>query len=165
LVPRFSSTSVAAWTWPTWVVSRRRVLEAEFVLLESSSPSRRIFIGSHSLSPSLVRRIGPSNSQLAAHQLAHEAQSVYKIREVSRLEHNQHIKISTITLTGLVPMLGWKVSGPLLLLHRHHLLPLPPPSYSKFLGGGGGGVRRAPAPRPLAPLLGRTYHKHSIMLR
>jgi hypothetical protein len=41
-------------------VSRRRVLEAAFVLLEFSSPSRRIFIGSHSLPPSLVRRIGPS---------------------------------------------------------------------------------------------------------
>jgi hypothetical protein len=43
-------------------VSRRRVLEAKFVLLEFSSPSRRIFIGSHSLPPSLVRRIGPSRS-------------------------------------------------------------------------------------------------------
>jgi hypothetical protein len=51
LVPRFSSTPVAAWTWPTWVVSRRHVLEAVFVLLESPSPSRRIFIGSHSLPP------------------------------------------------------------------------------------------------------------------
>jgi hypothetical protein len=54
---------VAAWAWPTWVVSRRRVLEAVFVLLESPSPSRRIFIGSHSLPPtSLVRRIGPSGA-------------------------------------------------------------------------------------------------------
>jgi hypothetical protein len=60
LVPRFSSTLVATWTWPTWVVSRRRVLEVVFVLLEHSSPSRRIFIGSHLLPPSLVRRIGPS---------------------------------------------------------------------------------------------------------
>jgi hypothetical protein len=51
LVPRFSSTPVATWTWPIWVVSRRRVLEAVFILLESSSPSRRIFIGSHSLPP------------------------------------------------------------------------------------------------------------------
>jgi hypothetical protein len=42
------------------VVSRRRLLEAAFVLLEFRSPSRRIFIGSHSLPPSLVRRIGPS---------------------------------------------------------------------------------------------------------
>jgi hypothetical protein len=42
------------------VVSRRRVLEAAFILLEFLSPSRRIFIGSHSLPPSLVRRIGPS---------------------------------------------------------------------------------------------------------
>jgi ribonuclease HI len=37
-------------------------LEAAFVLLEFRSPSRRIFIGSHSLPPSLVRRIGPSAS-------------------------------------------------------------------------------------------------------
>jgi hypothetical protein len=60
LVPRFSSTPVATWTWPIWVVSWRRVSEAIFILLELSSPSRRIFIGSHSLPPSLVRRIGPS---------------------------------------------------------------------------------------------------------
>jgi hypothetical protein len=51
LVPMFSSTPVATGTWPTWVVSRRRVLEAVFVLLEPSSPLRRIFIGSHSLPP------------------------------------------------------------------------------------------------------------------
>jgi hypothetical protein len=51
LVSRSSSTSVAAWAWPTWVVSRRRVLEVVFVLLDSPSPSRRIFIGSHSLPP------------------------------------------------------------------------------------------------------------------
>jgi hypothetical protein len=60
LVLRSSGTPVATWAWPTWVVSRRRVLEVVFVLLEFSSPSRRIFIGSHSLPPSLVRRIGPS---------------------------------------------------------------------------------------------------------
>jgi hypothetical protein len=48
---RSSSTPVAAGAWPTWVVSRRRVLEAVFVLLESPSPSRIIFIGSHSLPP------------------------------------------------------------------------------------------------------------------
>jgi hypothetical protein len=59
LVPRSSGTPVATWAWPTWVVSRRRVLEALFILLEFLSPSRRIFIGSHSLPP-LVCRIGPS---------------------------------------------------------------------------------------------------------
>jgi hypothetical protein len=32
LVPRSSSTPVATWAWPTWVVSRRRVLEAVFIL-------------------------------------------------------------------------------------------------------------------------------------
>jgi hypothetical protein len=59
LVPRSSGTTVATWAWPTWVVSRTRVLEALFILLEFLSPSRRIFIGSHS-PPSMVRRIGPS---------------------------------------------------------------------------------------------------------
>jgi hypothetical protein len=49
LVPRSSGTPVATWAWTIWVVSRRRVLEAVFILLELSSPSRRIFIGSHSL--------------------------------------------------------------------------------------------------------------------
>jgi hypothetical protein len=39
------------------------VLEAVFVLLEYPSPSRRIFIDSHSLPPSLVRRIGPLKGQ------------------------------------------------------------------------------------------------------
>jgi hypothetical protein len=34
------------------------VLEVVFILLEPPSPSRRIFISSHSLPPSLVRRIG-----------------------------------------------------------------------------------------------------------
>jgi hypothetical protein len=33
LVPRFSSTLVATWTWSIWVVSRRRVLEAARVRL------------------------------------------------------------------------------------------------------------------------------------
>jgi hypothetical protein len=37
------------------------VLEAAFNLLEFPSPSRRIFIGSHSLPPSLVCCIGPSH--------------------------------------------------------------------------------------------------------
>jgi hypothetical protein len=37
---------VAAWAWPTLVASWRRVLEVVFILLESPSPSRKIFIGS-----------------------------------------------------------------------------------------------------------------------
>jgi hypothetical protein len=63
LVPRSSGTLVATWARPTWVVSRRRVLEAVFILLEFPSPSRRIFIGSHSLPP-MVRHIGPSEDQV-----------------------------------------------------------------------------------------------------
>jgi hypothetical protein len=60
LVARSSGTPVATWAWATWVVSRRSVLEAFFILLEFLSPSRKSFIGSHSLPPSLVRRIGLS---------------------------------------------------------------------------------------------------------
>jgi hypothetical protein len=51
LFPRSSRTPVSTRAWPTWVVSRRRVLEAVFSLLEFPSPSRRIFISSHSLPP------------------------------------------------------------------------------------------------------------------
>jgi hypothetical protein len=51
LVPRSSGTLVATWAWPTWVVSWRRELEVVFILLEFPSPSRRIFIGSHSAPP------------------------------------------------------------------------------------------------------------------
>jgi hypothetical protein len=47
--PRTSSTPVAMWSWKIWVVSRRRVLEAVFILSEPLSPLRRIFISSHSL--------------------------------------------------------------------------------------------------------------------
>jgi hypothetical protein len=32
LVPRSSGTLVATWAWPTWVVSRRCVLEDMFIL-------------------------------------------------------------------------------------------------------------------------------------
>jgi hypothetical protein len=60
LVPRSSGTPVATWAWPIWVVSRRRVLEAVFILLEFPSPSRRI-LSAPIHSPSLVRRIGPSS--------------------------------------------------------------------------------------------------------
>jgi hypothetical protein len=60
-IPRTSSTSVATWFW------QRKVecgacdfgCPAEFVLLELRSPSRRIFIGSHSL-PLSDRLIDPS---------------------------------------------------------------------------------------------------------
>jgi hypothetical protein len=50
------------------------VLEAVFVLLEFSSPSRRISIGSHSLPPSLVRRIGPSDVEEEPEEFQPEAE-------------------------------------------------------------------------------------------
>jgi hypothetical protein len=48
-VPRTSSTSVDTWSLPTWVVESETCLVVMFILLEFPSPSRRIFIGSHSL--------------------------------------------------------------------------------------------------------------------
>jgi hypothetical protein len=63
-VPRTSSTLVATWFWQTEGRSAERVIlevrPSEFVLLEFQSPSRRIFIGSHSLPPS-GGLIGPSS--------------------------------------------------------------------------------------------------------
>jgi hypothetical protein len=57
-VPRTSSTPVATWFWQTEGRSVERVILGvrpnEFILSEFQSPSRRIFIGSHSLPPSLV---------------------------------------------------------------------------------------------------------------
>jgi hypothetical protein len=54
-VPRTSSTPVAMWFWQTEGKSAECVIlgarPSEFILLESQSPSRRIFIGSHLLPP------------------------------------------------------------------------------------------------------------------
>jgi hypothetical protein len=53
--PRTSSTPVATWCWQTEGRSAERVIlgvrPSEFILSEFQSPSRRIFIGSHSLPP------------------------------------------------------------------------------------------------------------------
>jgi hypothetical protein len=62
-VPRTISTPVATWFWQTKVRSAERVIlgvqPIEFILSEFQSPSRRIFIGSHS-PPLSGRLIGPS---------------------------------------------------------------------------------------------------------
>jgi hypothetical protein len=79
LDPRSSITAVVAWAWSTWVVSRRRVLEAVFILLESPSPSRRIFIGSHSLPTSLVRCIGASSFHAHGSQTVHRGQTAHEV--------------------------------------------------------------------------------------
>jgi hypothetical protein len=56
-VPRTSSTLLATWFWQTEGRSAERVIlgvrPSEFILMESLSPSRRVFIGSHSLPPPL----------------------------------------------------------------------------------------------------------------
>jgi hypothetical protein len=59
------------------------VLEAVFILLEFLSPSRRIFIGAHSLPPSLVRRIGPSKDR---HKLSPPWEGPFIIHQVLRSE-------------------------------------------------------------------------------
>jgi hypothetical protein len=57
-VSRTNSTPVATWFWQTEGRSVECVIlgvrPSEFILSEFQSPSRRIFIGSHSLPPSLV---------------------------------------------------------------------------------------------------------------
>jgi hypothetical protein len=64
-------------------------LEVVFVLLESPSPSRRIFISSHSLPPSLVRCIRPSAAtaaiewDLLASRLALAEAEIEKLRAVA----------------------------------------------------------------------------------
>jgi hypothetical protein len=54
-VPRTSRTPVATWCWQTEGRSAERVIlgvrPSGFILSEFQSPSRRIFIGSHSLPP------------------------------------------------------------------------------------------------------------------
>jgi hypothetical protein len=75
-VPRTSSTPVATWFWQTEGRSAERVIlrvrPSEFILSEFQSPSRRIFIGSHSLplSSSPYRSFTiPFNSTSACAQL------------------------------------------------------------------------------------------------
>jgi hypothetical protein len=67
-VPRTSSTPVATWFWQTEGRSAECVIlgvrPSEFILSEFQSPSRRIFIGSHSLSPLFGRLIGPSGRKV-----------------------------------------------------------------------------------------------------
>jgi hypothetical protein len=83
---------VATWAWPIWVVSRRRVFEAVFILLEFPSPSRRIFISSHSLPPSLVRRIGPSVVEV----------EVDIVGVMATLEYNVRVRLRSSGPTSMV---------------------------------------------------------------
>jgi hypothetical protein len=79
------------------------VLEAVFVLLEFSSPSRRIFIGSHSLPPSLVRRIGPSEAE----DMRGDHMVCIKAKQgavVGHLSDGENLKTSRTALEGLVSL-------------------------------------------------------------
>jgi hypothetical protein len=61
------------------------VLVATFILLEFSSPSRRIFIGSHSIPPSLVRRIGPSWGMIQISMRLNEERERERERELKQM--------------------------------------------------------------------------------
>jgi hypothetical protein len=70
LVPSTSSTPVATWSWPTWAVESEKCFgQAVFDLLEKPSPSRRIFIDSHSLPP--LRSPVRSFREIATHRCIH----------------------------------------------------------------------------------------------
>jgi hypothetical protein len=81
------------------------VLEAVFILLEFRSPSRRIFIGSHSLPPSLVRRIGPSGVPSLSFRLERIQQIVpyEQIRELLGFQKGapEKVDVSDGMLDGL----------------------------------------------------------------
>jgi hypothetical protein len=68
------------------------VLEAMFILLEPLSPSKRIFIGSHSLPPSLVRHIGPSAPLVEAPPEEQQGQS--------SLDQESQARPPTLTLSA-----------------------------------------------------------------
>jgi hypothetical protein len=51
LVPRTSSNPVATWSWSTLVVELETCVGSRVHLVGPLSPSRRIFISSHSLPP------------------------------------------------------------------------------------------------------------------
>jgi hypothetical protein len=81
------------------------VLEAVFILLEFPSPSRRIFIGSHSLPPSLVRRIGPSTNPMNESSIPPQAPHVPPVRtdnDVSSTLQLLNLEMSS----RLLPRLG-----------------------------------------------------------
>jgi hypothetical protein len=117
LVPRSNGTPVAMWAWPTWVVSRRRVSKAVFILLEFPSPSRRIFIGSHSLPPSLVRRIGLSEVTVALLMTWHAAGTV----DPAGIEPKQML----MGLARMSAMLSGKMTSSVeaIELHEEHWIP------------------------------------------
>jgi hypothetical protein len=63
LVPRISSTPVAAWSWPTWVVESETCVGRCVHLVEASISFEKIFYRlPFTPLPPLVRRSGPSTS-------------------------------------------------------------------------------------------------------
>jgi hypothetical protein len=99
-VPRTSSTLVATWFWQTEGRSAERVIlgvrPSEFILSEFQSPSRRIFIGSHSLpllwSPNRsFRRLGAWSATCAARAVNGAP------RAVRRLGDQRHLAQPLVT--------------------------------------------------------------------
>jgi hypothetical protein len=71
LVHRSSSTSVAAWSWPTWVVSRRRVGSHVRLVGVFISFKKNFYRLPFTPPPSLVCRIGPLRSMSSLHGSGH----------------------------------------------------------------------------------------------
>jgi hypothetical protein len=93
-VPRTSSTPVATWFWQTEGRSAERVIlgvrPSEFIMLEIQSPSRRIFIGSHSLPP-LWSHNRSFRDQLVKVQWNFESQTApcqYRLRNLRGFSRN-----------------------------------------------------------------------------
>jgi hypothetical protein len=60
LVPRTSSTPVAMWSWPTWVVESKTCVGSRVHLVGASISFEKNFYQLPFTPPSLVRRFGPS---------------------------------------------------------------------------------------------------------
>jgi hypothetical protein len=94
------------------------VLEAAFVLLEFSSPSRRIFIGSHSLPPSLVRRIGPSISHRDIEANPEKISAITSMNALTCIKDMQKLTGCMAALNRFISKLG-KRGLPFFKLLKH----------------------------------------------
>jgi hypothetical protein len=119
------------------------VLEAVFVLLEPPSPSRRIFIGSHSLPPSLVRRIGPSKRIMGIKTEASPYTRVAKVYAIESEEEEKTTAHLSCEINGVqckalcdiraqVSVISSKIYGKV----QNHNLDLAPTSTKLIMGDG-----------------------------
>jgi hypothetical protein len=117
-VPRTSSTPVATWFWQTEGRSAKRVIlgvrPSEFILSEFQSPSRRIFIGSHSLPPLSGRLISPSPSHPKLRRPTGDGGGAYSCRHLCIMKQQLTIReeAGPTSLGALAPHLAGKEDTP-----------------------------------------------------